>query len=126
MPLHLPDPLPRPIDERPRFYRITTPRGVALAVEMGGDDDPVDVTITRPLDAKLGSGTQTGVSPAFTVEPQRLRLSREEACGLWAGLSDGLTAAGVLPPEWAMNEIPATGADGTPLPAAPSTVVRSP
>lgn len=106
------DPPPRLIDERPRTYRITTPRLTHVVVELGGADDPVKVTLARPLDTALGMNT----APV-------LELSREEAWAIWAAFCDGLGATGE-PPTWTDGPLSAFGPDGTPLPPLPSATAE--
>ncbi|NJP93951.1 hypothetical protein HCN51_31705 [Nonomuraea sp. FMUSA5-5] len=102
----MPSDLSRVIDERPRTYRLRTPRHSTVTAELGGAGDPVKIQIrvSRPIDLVLGMNT----SPV-------LELSSEEAWALWALLSDGLGAAGD-PPDWTAGPLPAYGPDGQALP----------
>jgi hypothetical protein len=106
----------RVIDERPRTYRLKTPRHSTVTAELGGAGDPVKIQIkvSRPIDVVLGMNT----SPV-------LELSFEEAWALWALLSDGLDAASE-PPDWAQGPLPAYGPDGRELPPAPVALPREP
>lgn len=108
------DPPARLIDERPRFYMATTPRGARMAVELGGADDQVSITRARPIDIALGMNTGS-----------TLDLSREEAWALWACLTDGLGVTGE-PPEWVPGEITPTDTAGDPLPPLPGALPPKP
>ncbi|MFB4285661.1 hypothetical protein ACBJ59_61115 [Nonomuraea sp. MTCD27] len=117
MPLPQQDnPWPRLIDERPRTYRLKTPRHSAVAVELGGAGDLVKIKIrvSRSIDMVLGMNTA-----------RVLDLSTEEAWAIWAALSDGLGAAGE-PPDWANGPLPALGLDGQPLPPLPGALPVEP
>lgn len=107
-PISLPSPQDPPShhsDERPRIYRLSTPRLTTAVVSLGGVADDVTIRLMRPVDAALV--THTG--PTVT-------MSRDEAWALWACLSDGLGAAGASP-DWVPGSLDPIGADGTPLPS---------
>ncbi|MEV4020208.1 hypothetical protein AB0J35_58000 [Nonomuraea angiospora] len=115
MPLPQQDPQPRLIDERPRFYRLSTPRGVHVVVGLGGANDPASIQVVRPLEARLGLGR----------DRLKLDLSMDELWAIWALMCDAASCAGE-PPEWATVPAVATGADGDPLPPMPTAVAAEP
>ncbi|WP_327587079.1 hypothetical protein OHA25_08710 [Nonomuraea sp. NBC_00507] len=114
MPLPKQDSPARRIDERPRTYRITTPRRTCVVVELGGSGDPVKIKVSRRLDMVLGMNT----APV-------LDLSQEEAWAIWAALCDGLGAGGE-PPDWTNGPLTAFGPDGAALPALPTAAAAEP
>lgn len=104
MPLHLPDDPPgRPVDERLRYYRMTTPSRADVVVSLGGSVHPVTLTVVRPH-ADQASARRV------------ICLSYDEAWALWACLGDGLGVAGE-PPDWVADSLDPTDVDGNPLPA---------
>lgn len=98
---------PRVIDERPRYYRMTTPRGVTVTVGLAGAAGEGTLKIERPIDTSLGMNT----APTF-------HLDITELWALWACLTDGLGVAGDSP-DWANAPLDPLDAAGNPLPPLP-------
>ncbi|WP_214327887.1 hypothetical protein [Nonomuraea sediminis] len=87
----------RPIDSRVRYYRLSTPDGVAVVVGLAAAGEPVTITVAQP-------------SPAVLILPY------DEAWALWACLADGLGVAGE-PPAWVPEMLDPTDIEHEPLPS---------